>query len=284
LCCRPIGAQDIANVADLLTKGFRIRHRSYWARALDRLMAHPTPSGLPKLGYLLEHDDRPVGVILLIFSRIPGPTGSVIRCNLSSWHVEPAFRTHASLLVSRTLRHTDVVYLNISPAPQTRAIIELQGFTRYCNGQLLVLPALGRGAPPVEVRPLAATIRPRNPSLAAEFDLLATHAAFGCVCVWCTSGDEAWPFAFLPRRIARGLVPVLQLIYCRDWKDFVRFAGPIGRHLARRGWLLVLTDAPGPLPGLPGLYFEGSGPKYFKGPAAPRLGDLAFTEGVLFGP
>ena len=45
-----------------------------------------------------------------------------------------------------------------------------------------------------------------------------------------------------------------------------------------RGRPFVLIDANGPIPGLPGKYFGGKSPKYFKGPTPPRLGDLAYTE------
>ena len=33
-----------------------------------------------------------------------------------------------------------------------------------------------------------------------------------------------------------------------------------------------------------GKYFAEYGPKYFKGPAPPRLGDLSYTELVILGP
>ena len=36
-------------------------------------------------------------------------------------------------------------------------------------------------------------------------------------------------------------------------------------------------------PELVGRYFEGVTPKYFRGPEQPRLGDLAYTEAVMFG-
>jgi hypothetical protein len=45
---------------------------------------------------------------------------------------------------------------------------------------------------------------------------------------------------------------------------------------------LVLLDANGPVPGLVGKYFDGSRPKYFKGPTQPRLGDLAYTQLAMF--
>ena len=73
------------------------------------------------------------------------------------------------------------------------------------------------------------------------------------------------------------------MIYCADLGDLVRFAGPIGRYLARRGWPLVIIDANGPIAGLTGIFRHGSMAKYFKGPQRPRLGDLAYTEYALLG-
>jgi hypothetical protein len=283
LRCREIGEDDVPAVIDLLASGFALRSRRYWGRALDRLLRHPTPAGLPKLGYLLEHGDTVVGAILLIFSTITGRSGSTVRCNMSSWYVEPAFRPYAPLLIARAMRRKDLTYVNVSPAPHTCATIEAQGFERYCNGQQVALPLFKRASPPVSIVPVNRVRRPEDPTLAGEFDMLVAHAALGCVCLWCISTHDSHPFIFLPRRIANGLIPVLQLVYCRQPQDFLRLAGPIGRYLAIRGRPLVLLDAHGPIPDLIGKYVEGSGPKYYKGPAKPRLGDLAFTEGVLFG-
>jgi hypothetical protein len=93
---------------------------------------------------------------------------------------------------------------------------------------------------------------------------------------------EAHPFVFMPRRIKR-VAPCTQLIYCRDIRDFVRFARPLGRYLTARGRPFVIVDANGPIPGLVGKYFRHDEPKYFKGPDQPQSGDLAYTEAVMFG-
>jgi hypothetical protein len=284
LRCREIAERDIENLVTLLSRGFSVRSPDYWARALERLLRHPTPPGLPKLGYLLEYDGLPVGVLLLIFSQVATGPAANIRCNVSSWYVEPAFRSFASLLVLRALKHSDVTYLNISPAPHVRATIEAQGFARYCNGQLLALPMLSRKSPNLSIHAIDSRDRPDDELLSAEFDLLKAHADLGCTSLWCKSEGRDYPFAFLPRRVAKGVIPVMQLVYCRDQQDFVRFARPLGRYLALQGRPLVLMDAAGPIPGLIGKYFAGNGPKYFKGPNRPHLGDLAYTEGVLFGP
>ena len=283
LRCREITGSDLERIVDLLARGFPARGRRYWARALDRLAKRQSPPEFPKFGYVLESDGAPVGVILLIFSTLSINGRPSARCNLSSWYVDPAFRAQGALLVSRALRHKGITYVNVSPAPHTRPTIEAQGFLRYTDGQFLAFPWLAKDSAPLHIGDVGELARPADSDLAAEFDLLAAHKDLGCISLWCTASDGIHPFVFLPRRIVKRLLPVLQLAYCRDIGDFVRFAGPLGRYLAARGHLLVLMDAPGPIPGLPGKYFAGSGPKYFRGPDVPRLGDLAFTEAVLFG-
>ncbi len=84
-------------------------------------------------------------------------------------------------------------------------------------------------------------------------------------------------------RFVKGVIPCAQLIYCRDIGNIARFAGPIGRFLALRGRPFVVIDANGPIAGLIGKYFDETMPKYYRGPAQPRLGDLAYTEAALFG-
>jgi hypothetical protein len=279
---RQILDSDVPSVADLLARGFRRRTRPYWVRALDRLASHPHAVGLPKYGYLMECDNQVVGVILLISSVIPREIGWTIRCNLASWYVEAAFRNHASLLVKHALKRGDVTYVNISPAPHTWSIVEAQGFRRYSNGQFATLPALGvaRGDPQVRIQ--EGRIRPDTHFESFEWQLLLTHAEYGCISFWCTTPERAYPFVFR-RRFIKGIVPCAQLIYSRDVKDFVRFAREIGRFLALRGSPVILVDSNGPIPGLPGKFFDGTAPKYFRGPERPRLGDLAYTEAAMFG-
>jgi len=125
----------------------------------------------------------------------------------------------------------------------------------------------------------------RRPAVAFDpFDqeVLREHAAHGCISLWCATRERAYPFVFRPRLVTVG-VPCAQPIYCRDIGDFVRFAGPIGRFLARRGRPFVIVDANGPIPGLVGWFSRDSMPKYYKGPQRPRLGDLAYTEYAVLG-
>lgn len=277
--CRPITDGDLDRLVDLLKRGFgRRRTRVFWRRALASLESRSVPGGMPRYGYLLENDGIPVGAILLIFAQTPG--SGTLRANVSSWYVEPAFRAYAPLLASRALQRKDVTYLNISPVRHTWPILEAQDYARYANGVFVALPALRRSDD--RVRLLAAEARPDAPHEPFEPGLLAEHATYGCISFWCATAERAFPFVFR-RRIVKGAIPCAQLIYCRHMADLVRFAGPIGRYLARRGLPFVVADANGPIAGLTGRYFADTMPKYFRGPVRPRLGDLADTEAALFG-
>lgn len=279
--CRMINEADTQALAELLAKGFPERSRSYWLRALEILAQRDAPESYPRFGYLLEHEGTPVGVILMIFTRLGEGR---IRCNISSWYVEERHRGYASLLIAAAVRHKDVTYVNISPAVHTWRVIEAQGFRRYCDGQMLTIPALSRWAPNARARIFDARRDYGDGLSAQERDLLTSHVEHGCLAFVVQEKRQAHPFVFQPRRMLKGLLPTLQLIYCRDLADFQKFAGPLGRELLRRGYPTVLVDASEPLTGLVGIFRRDRGPKYFKGPERPRLGDLAFTESVLFGP
>jgi hypothetical protein len=280
--CRQIGEADIAAVAALLGRGFPNRTRQFWTDALDRLARREAPPGFPKYGYLLESGDGPVGALLLICSAIREGGRVATRCNLSSWYVEPAYRAYATLLVSQALGHKDVTYTNVSAAPHTWPIIEAQGFSRYCDGVFVAMPMLNGLFGGGSVRVFDASENPAAGFDASEQDILQRHIEHGCISLWCETAGHAYPFVFHPR-LVKHAIPCAQLIYCRDVADFVRFAGPVGRYLARRGKPFVIVDSNGAIPGLVGSFRRGSMPKYFKGPQRPRLGDLAYTEYVVLG-
>ena len=277
ICVREITEIDVDRVADLLVRGFPERGRRFWVQALACLARHPTPAGFPKFGYQLESAGAPVGAILLISSQMPN--GS-IRCNVSSWYVEPLYRSCASFLAARALSHKNVTYLNITPAPHTRPIAQAQGYSQYSAGVFVAVPALKFSGTTARV----ATFDSRRDVEVEPFErgLLLEHAKYGCVSLWVATSDGGSPFVFRTRLI-RGILGCAQLIYCRDTADFVRYAGPIGRYLAMRGTPLVFVDANGPIAGLAGKYFAGKMPRFFRGPDRPRLGDLAYTEAAMFG-
>src|ERR1700730_5283276 len=94
ILARQIGQTDIPEVVTLLAGGFNNHSPQFWRQALMHLTNHPTPAGLPKYGYLLESNGAVVGAILLIFSKLGSGNAAAIRCSMSSWYVEPPFRSY----------------------------------------------------------------------------------------------------------------------------------------------------------------------------------------------
>jgi hypothetical protein len=279
---RLIADSDVNDVVELLTGGFAPRRsRPFWQNAMARLAAHATPSGAPRYGYMLDDGSGPVGVVLMVSSTIPTSDGARVRSNVSSWYVEPAFRSYASLLISRALRHKDVTYLNLTSVPHTRPILQAHGYTRYARGVFIAALPLQLLARAPRTRMVPADATPRAPFDAFERQLLIDHVGYGCIAFWCETAERAHPFVFRPRML-KG-VPGAQLIYCRDVEDCVRFIGPLARSLTLRGRPLLIIDANGPVSGLVGKYFDQIMPRYFRGPQRPRLGDLAYTEVAMFG-
>jgi hypothetical protein len=185
LRCRQIDETDIEAVASFLARGFPAHERRFWLDAFARLTKHEPPPGFPKYGYLLESDRVVVGAILLICSTLPADGAVTTRCNLSSWHVEPRFRPYAPMLVSQALRDKDVTYINISPAPHTRPIIEAQGFSRYCEGIFFAVPLLrglfdGAGVKILEACAARCRIRSARMGTAASASGVRLHQFLVC--------------------------------------------------------------------------------------------------------
>ncbi|RWM22699.1 MAG: hypothetical protein E5X53_08300 [Mesorhizobium sp.] len=271
-------------MVDCLCRGFPERSRSYWIQALTRLSQRPAVAEFPQYGLALEKADRIVGVVLTLYTLYRGQEGDEVRCNLSSWSVDAEFRPYGAKLVTTILKRRDVTYTNISPAPATLKANWALGFRPFSTGQFAFLPALNSVPPSCRVlkaRPDLAEMAMLSDS---ERYILTEHAALGCLSLICICNGAAFPFVLMPRRILRGLIPCYQVIYCGSLADLSRCAGAMGRFLLRSGILLCVVDAKEPIAGLFGWYRHNSGLKYFKGPRPPSLGDLTFTELVIFGP
>jgi hypothetical protein len=279
---RQITEADTAAVSDLLGRGFGAqRSRKFWQYVLQRLAERTVPATYPRYGYLLESDRRPVGVFLQIFSTVWSGGTPKTRCNVSSVYVDPAFRMYAPFLELQTFRYKNVTVLDVTPGPTRCAVVEARGYTRYSNGIFVALPALSGPPAAAPVRVLKAPARPEGPFDEHDHALLLDHANFGCTSLWCVTPERAYPFVFRPC-VLKGFLRAAHLVYCRDIGDFVRFARPIGLFLARRLQIPVMIDANAAIHGLPGRFFPGKMPRYFRGPDQPRLGDLAYTEIALF--
>jgi hypothetical protein len=282
---REIQDSDLDAIGDLLTRGFVHRSRDYWMLGLHRQGTRSLSPDLPRYGYMLEHQGAPVGCLLLIYSSkiIDGEAATC--CNVSSWYVDLEFRNYAALFASMTQKRKDVTYSNVTPAVTTWPILDAQGFVPYCRGLYFSVPILSHGGRGVVVEAVTQDTAFIAGLPDADLALLKRHAEYGCLSLVCRTADGALPFIFFSLRKRRGIIPVpaMQLGYCRSIDDYVKCAGAIGRHLLRRGKPIVTIDANGAMAGLPGVYTEMRGRKYFKGPQQPRLGDLADTELAIYG-
>lgn len=188
VACRPIDTGDLPEIVDLLTEGFPERDRAYWERGLDRLGSRPAIGNFPRFGYLLALDGIIVGCLLLIVSQDEqgNPRG-----NVSSWYVQPAYRSLASMLVSFVFRHKDLTLINISPAPHTIPILEAQGYKRYVDGQVIAAPLLSTAG--LRARVIGIGPDANEPGLLPDHEmaLLARHASWAA-CLSCVAASMAW--------------------------------------------------------------------------------------------
>jgi hypothetical protein len=277
---REIGESDVETVIGLLLKGFP-KPKRYWEAGFDRLRTRSVPSGLPRYGFMLVADDRPVGTILVIWSLRQYGRGQTLSCNLSSLYVEASFRSYASLLHKRAVANQRATYVNVSAAAHTYSTIEALGFNRYSEGQVKAALGLARNRVCGRVDIFGADCFVDCALTEEERRLLLTQAAYGCIVFCCLARGRLRPFVFVPRLI-RGFIPSAQLAYCRNIDDLIDVAGTVGRYLFRLGRPLVLIDINGPIRGFPGKYVPGAAPKYCKG-EPPSACDLTETEITIFG-
>lgn len=264
--CRQITDSDLDGLADLLARGFPASRRSYWTQGFARWQHVPVVEGVPRYGYVLDGGAGPVGVILLISSK----RGEQIIANLSSWYVEPGWRTHSTLLIAMATKLKHVTYLNASPAPHTWRTLQAQGFVPYNFGRSAIFALPGRGA-----------VSENIPDGLPEAQLLRDHRKLGWISLTVEKDGILSPFVLKPRRLDKPPAPVMDVMFARSPDDFRRCAPALARYFLPRGSLGFLMD--GDMEGLVSHYVEGKEPRYFKGPYRPVLGDLAYTEKVIFG-
>ena len=278
---REIEAYEIEFLASFLSDGLGETPKFY-AEILYQLARRTAPSRYPRFGYVLESDWGIVGAILLIFSEVYANGEIIMRCHVTSWYVKPEFRTFAAVFFARALKDKNVTYINISARPAASKIIEAQGFKLYSAGQFIAPTFLNinrrRRAATAKVPPFPKEIELRMDP--RERALLDAHASFGCLVFCCSIGERAYPFVF-QRRWLKGLIPVVQLIYCRGIDELVSCMPEVARFLSAKGVFAIRIDANARIDGVKGRYYEGVQRRWFKGENAPRLGDLAYTQAVL---
>lgn len=274
--CRRIELGDLEALAALFQEGFASSKREFWDKGLANMAALMPIEGIPRFGYVLDSPEGLVGGLLTISSC----RGDQVISNVSAWYVREAYRAYSTFLVSTLTRLKHVIYLNASPAHHTWRTLELTGWKFYNHGRSAAFPLLGRPY---------GSVSETIPDDLPERKLLEDHRALGCTSVVCEKDGAVSPFVFKRRRWGRPRLPMMELIYCRGTAEFEKFGTALSRYL-----LVRKLDAPmrkhvsigflldGKVGGMPSYYQDGKQPRLYKGPCAPQLNDLAYTEKVIF--
>ena len=192
--CREIRDDDLDGVVAFLAGGFG--HCEYWQHAISQLTVHHTPPGFPKYGFLLADGTAIVGAVLLIFTDVAINGESRIRCNVSSWYVNPAYRGYATILSRRAVKLANVTYFNVTPAPHTWPILKTQNFEMFVLGRIISVPILSRAVPGAVLETVTPNTQGGEDLSAAELTLLLDHQKYGCLSFLCILDGKRYPFVF----------------------------------------------------------------------------------------
>jgi len=275
---REIGEEDLPEVVTLLAEGFPRRRPNYWRRGLANMRALPPVPGYPRHGYLLEEDGAVQGVILLLSTKI---NNAAPRANLSSWYVRDAYRTKAPILYQLATMQDHGLHVNLSPAAHVVPIAKAFGFKSYTSGVCLIdaraslRPA--RRWRLTRYRPvLAGTIS------APMAEVAARHLGYGCSVLMLQNGVAPPELLIYRPKFIKGCIPCAQILH-GSTDHVLAAAGPLMRHLLRRGILFALVDI-GEATRTDGFpSYPGHCLRYSKG-GAPEIGDLLDSEYAVFGP
>ena len=276
---------DLDALAALLNEGFAGRRLDYWQTGLARLALRPLPEGTPRYGYCLDAGGKLVGVLLLIASRRTLDGSEQPFANVASWYVQENFRAYAQLLVSVALKDKATTYFNISAASHTWPIVEKQGYRQYCAGLYFAFAVFAPKRQDVEIIDINAAPDHAILGTMNDGELLRRHAGLGCRVLVCRTGDETTGFVFrrMTARSAKLKLPAMIVLYATDYARLQSLAGNLGRYFLPEAAPILVFDAMGKIPGIPGIFTNRRGRKFAKGPYTPELCALADTELAYFG-
>ena len=279
---RSLTLADQDGAVACLTRNFPARSAEYWRAGWRRMERRDVPDGQERFGHCLYVNGAVKGVVLSFFASRGDAGAKRVVANVSSWCVDFALRRHAVRLAIVATSGEGVSFVNISPAPHTIKSMRAQGFLPINAGQMIFAPALSRRRFDARAQVFTADSPAARRLPAWEHRLLADHVALGCRGIVVETGRGVFGFVTSRERLLRGRLPCDRIIYLRSRRALTLCAGAIGRDIALRSTPLMIVDAHGPVPGLVGKFAQGRELKFYKGPFAPTLGDLAYSELVYF--
>jgi hypothetical protein len=132
----PILKRDLRSIADFLAQGFGANGSAEaWLRAFRQTWAeHP-----PNHGFMLKDGERIVGAIGAIYSDQTVHGRRERFCNINNWYVDPGYRQHSIMLLSRLLAQPATHFTNLTPRPDLIGIFQALKFRYLGDGRVRYL-------------------------------------------------------------------------------------------------------------------------------------------------
>jgi hypothetical protein len=219
----PIDRADVPRVAAFLHQHLDDGvSAGRWARAIDV----PWSDGL---GFKLTDGDALVGAQLAWRSTRAIGGREERFCNLGSWCVLPAYRTHSLRLLRAALADRDSHYTDLTPRPEVVAINERLGF-RHLDTTAVLMPNLPwpvRGSASSDPAVLARTLT------GAPLRLWRDHAGAEPARHVVLRRGHAWCYVMLRVERRRGL-RIASVLHVSNPELFAAMARVLARHLLLR--------------------------------------------------
>jgi hypothetical protein len=271
---REITGEDLSQVVTLLTEGFPRRRPAYWRRGMENMQLLPAVQGFPRFGYLLEENGAAQGAVLLLTTLVDNATP---RANNAAWYVREGYRAKAAILY-KLATSLKGLHVNFSPAEHVVPIVEAFGFKPYTSGVCMIdARALSRPARRWRLKHYAPGLLPSPTAEVAE-----RHLQYGCSVLILENGSGPDELLVYRLKLIRGSIPCAQMLHGTP-EHVLAAAGPLMRHLLRRGIVLALIDIDAATDTSGFRRYPAHNVRYAKG-GTPAVGDLLDSEFALFGP
>jgi hypothetical protein len=129
----PVTENDLPAACHFLARSFHAESASdTWMAAFRQQWAAQQPN----YGFMLQDNGAIVGVIGAIYSDQTIRGRRERFCNINNWYVEPAYRRHSIMLLSRLLAQKDVHFTNFRPRPDLISLFMALKFQFVDDGRI----------------------------------------------------------------------------------------------------------------------------------------------------
>lgn len=227
----PVTEKDLPEACRFLARGFQAAAAyEAWMTAFSQ----PWAAQQPNHGYMLQDNGRIVGVIGAIYSDQTIRGRCERFCNINNWYVDPAYRQHSILLLSRLLAEKGVHFTNLTPRPDLITLFTALKFQYVDDGRVTYLINVPR-LRPRDSQVLTATNEVAAALSAADAKVFRDHlncpglkqVALG------SNADGFCHVAFYKTAIRR--IPCIAILHVSNPARFSRHLPALRNHFLRYG-------------------------------------------------